>query len=81
MRYAVGYLYRTTGNLTRVSPRRHILIVQYSDEGIDYHRGRTLCGRKGAVRSGWVYSLRSIARHKLVEGPNLCLRCERSAEV
>lgn len=80
MTYAVGYLYKTVASRgVVISRRRHILVVEHSREGIDYHRGTTLCGKAGAVRTGWVVSTRAIALSRLMERTDMCLSCKRAA--
>lgn len=79
MNFVVGP-FTTTVRLTHTT---HLLRVEYRterDDGLDFHTGRSLCGKRGVVRSGLVFHRIESAKRKLEEGENMCKRCEGIAE-
>lgn len=77
MNFVVGPFYR------KPYPTVHILRVEYNaagDDGLDYHTGRTLCGRRGVVRSGLAWHRVVAAVSKLEETQKPCQKCREVAE-
>lgn len=77
MNFVVGPFYR------KPYPTVHILRVEYNaagDDGLDYHNGRSLCGRRGVVRSGLVWHRVQAAVSKLEESGKGCQKCRVVAE-
>lgn len=77
MNFVVGPFYR------KPYPTAHILRVEYNaagDDGLDYHNGRTLCGRRGVVRSGLMWHRIQAVVSKLGEAENACQKCASVAE-
>lgn len=68
---------------TRPKLTSHILRVEWEqsgESGLDYHTGRTLCGRRGVVRSAMAFHSVRSAMSRMREAEKNCGKCGEVAE-